>query len=622
MGCCVPIVANADAYYTKSEIDEKIDEIVTSGCCITPEEVDDKISAATEGYATEQWVEDKHYITGVDLSDYALKSDIPTSNSAFTNDMGYLTEHQHLKTINGESLVGDGNIDISGTTIDLSDYFTKEETNELLDYKLDESAYAPTDLSDYYTKQEVDAKIPSLSGYVTNTEFIQYIENLQNQITSLQEVVSGCCGGGSGYTRWITMTGDNDFVCSGTTKYTKEKEQTSVNGIDWVDTGNYRIGDTVLEQDSADCGYETPYKVKAVYHAGGVDKQGSVNCDSSTTLTSGETKALRENSGYFKSIELGECIDTIGENAFINQISVSSLTIPSNITTIESGAFADLGATSITFENGIETIQGNAFYGTKASSVVLPNSVETIGIGAFGGGISLASIEIGSGVTSIGEGAFAGTYDGIVITIHAVTPPTIASNSMLVNPNLNYTIYVPYDSVNAYKTAWTRMANNIKPIGFEGKWIATYSDSSTTTASCDSTSAITRNEITKTNLVSVEIGNCVTSLGQASFYSYNTLTSVTLSNSITSIGTQAFEGCSGLTSINIPSGVTSIGSYAFANCSNITSITVNAATPPTLTYNAFYSTNNCPIYVPSESVDTYKTTSEWSDYASRIQPIT
>lgn len=46
------------------------------------------------GYATEQWVEDKHYITGVDLSDYALKSEIPTvptSNSAFTNDMHYIT---------------------------------------------------------------------------------------------------------------------------------------------------------------------------------------------------------------------------------------------------------------------------------------------------------------------------------------------------------------------------------------------------------------------------------------------------------------------------------------------------------------------------------------------------
>ena len=46
------------------------------------------------GYATEQWVLDKHYVTGVDLSDYALKSElptVPTSNSAFTNDEHFIT---------------------------------------------------------------------------------------------------------------------------------------------------------------------------------------------------------------------------------------------------------------------------------------------------------------------------------------------------------------------------------------------------------------------------------------------------------------------------------------------------------------------------------------------------
>ena len=169
MGCCVPVVANADAYYTKSEIDEKLEDIVSSGCCITPEEVDEKISDATEGLATEQWVEDKHYLTQhQDLSDYALKSEIPdisglasetyvnnytydkatidqkigeggqfdptqyyttaqtynktevdnliptipTSNTAFTNDAGYLTEHQPIKTINGNVLVGNGNVQL------------------------------------------------------------------------------------------------------------------------------------------------------------------------------------------------------------------------------------------------------------------------------------------------------------------------------------------------------------------------------------------------------------------------------------------------------------------------------------------------------------------------------
>ena len=61
------------------------------------------------------------------------------------------------------------------------------------------------DLTDYYTKEEVDELIPSLSGYateqwvlnqnyVTNSELIQYITNLQEQINSLVSAISGCCG--------------------------------------------------------------------------------------------------------------------------------------------------------------------------------------------------------------------------------------------------------------------------------------------------------------------------------------------------------------------------------------------------------------------------------------------
>ena len=90
---------------------------------------------------------------------------------------------------------------------------------------------------------------------------------------------------------------------------------------------------------------------------------------------------------------------------------------------------------------------------------------------------------------------------------------------------------------------------------------------------------------------------------------------------ITKIEKNAFYQCSGLTSIDIPSGVTSIGQGAFMNCSGLTSITVNAITPPTLGSAAFSNTNNCPIYVPSASVNAYMTATNWSTYANRIQAI-
>ena len=50
-----------------------------------------------EGYATEQWVEAKGYLTEhQSLETYALRSEIPTKTSDLTNDSGYLTEHQSL----------------------------------------------------------------------------------------------------------------------------------------------------------------------------------------------------------------------------------------------------------------------------------------------------------------------------------------------------------------------------------------------------------------------------------------------------------------------------------------------------------------------------------------------
>ena len=205
------------------------------------------------------------------------------------------------------------------------------------------------------------------------------------------------------------------------------------------------------------------------------------------------------------------------------------------------------------------------------------------------------------------------------------------------------------------------------PPSFDGKWKATYSNGNVTSAECDSSSEINDGEIDKENLVSVEIGDCVTSIGFEAFYECTSLTSVTIPDSVksisdsafrycfslssitipdsvTSIGEWAFNNCGSLTSIDIPNGVTSISDYAFYNCFSLTSITipdsvtsigseafflcdgltaitVNSIIPPTLGTDAFDETNECPIYVPSASVNAYKSASGWSDYASRIQPI-
>ena len=125
-----------------------------------------------------------------------------------------------------------------------------------------------------------------------------------------------------------------------------------------------------------------------------------------------------------------------------------------------------------------------------------------------------------------------------------------------------------------------------------------------------------------TSLKSIEIPNSVTSIDSEAFYNCDSLTSIEIPNSVTSIGYNAFFSCSSLASITIPNSVTSIGNSAFQYCTSLASVTVEATNPPTLGNTVFNNTHaNLVIYVPAESVDTYKAASGWSTYADKIQAI-
>ena len=75
----------------------------------------------------------------------------------------------------------------------------------------------------------------------------------------------------------------------------------------------------------------------------------------------------------------------IGDYAFSGCFSLTSITIPNSVTSIEGSAFEDCSAlTSITLPNSVTSIGNEAFYECSSlTSITLPNSVISIGGNAF-----------------------------------------------------------------------------------------------------------------------------------------------------------------------------------------------------------------------------------------------
>ena len=120
-------------------------------------------------------------------------------------------------------------------------------------------------------------------------------------------------------------------------------------------------------------------------------------------------------------------------------------------------------------------------------------------------------------------------------------------------------------------------------------------------------------------LESIILPNSVKVIGTSAFRDRGNLTTIIIPDNVTTIKEYAFDSCTKLTSLEIGSKVEEIGIYAFWG-THLKEIHIKTPIPPTIDFNTFDSfAYNATLYVPIGSIDTYKSTENWSKFKNIVE---
>ena len=193
---------------------------------------------------------------------------------------------------------------------------------------------------------------------------------------------------------------------------------TSLTGI-WVAEGNSHYSSdvsgvlfnkdktTLVQCPGAFAAYTIPNSVTSI------GEYAFYDCTSLTSVTIPDSVTIIGDFAFFyctslTSVTIPDSVTSIGYKAFCSCESLTSVTIPDSVTFIANEAFADCKSlTSVMIPNGVTSIHDDAFSRcTSLTSVTIPDSVTSIGDGAFFYCTSLTSVTIPNSVTIIGDSAF------------------------------------------------------------------------------------------------------------------------------------------------------------------------------------------------------------------------
>ena len=294
----------------------------------------------------------------------------------------------------------------------------------------------------------------------------------------------------------------------------------------------------------------------------------------------------------------------------LNMQDVEDVTIPKNVTTIDTAAFQNLD---------------------KMKSVTISNSVTSIGDSAFSGCAGLINVIIPESVESIGKSAFrdCNSLTNIVILstkYNTIKEYTFYNCSNLTNIDVSRLSYLEIDKyafshcTNLSTFEWRSSLDrgSISSYAFENCLSLTsihvprylYSIANTAFYGCDNLEHITV-DVNNNNYYCPDGCNAIIFRSQKQLVlgCKNTI----IPDDVQFIQKYAFAGCKGLINITIPDSVVGIKEYAFSNCSGLKSITI----PKSVTGLGSYGGVGGTVFIGCNALTSIKVDADNTQFDSR-----
>lgn len=284
---------------------------------------------------------------------------------------------------------------------------------------------------------------------------------------------------------------------------------------------------------------------------------------------------------YYVDTTKGEA--TILANDYEGDIVIPSVVVFEDkdyaVTTIGKNAFKNCNIQSVILGKNISTLEEGSFMGASLRKVSFPSQLINIGKGCFKGCQSLLEVTMGDGITTIPASCFEECVNLNKINL----PPSITE--------IGYQAFMECRNLNEII-----LPNSVVKVG-EGCFF-----------NCS-------------KIQKLSISSSLMEIPGGFVNGCSSLSEISIPNSVVKIGGCAFANTP-IKKIDIPQSVSLMANQVFANCNKLVEILCHAVIPPAVydtgysipIFDSFENINSCVLFVPKESVDSYKNDKQWRNF--------